>query len=183
MSCMRRRYEQGYEVNKAMLSNVSCLILSGQQQASYACIDATVRFEYIFLSSAFVLPHSPTDMQERPVLVPVSFSVASGHCEQTIHVLARAALVYSADAEWRRTLIAHYTTRLQRYHMLMIATATSIFPLDKLRHVQVNESCYVRRVQEVTAMYRDWRTTLLLFVISCTLLIAVLGCTFRSLYE
>lgn len=186
VSCMRRRYtENGYELNAITLTNVSSLILSGRQQASHACIDASIKVEYIFISFTLIqsiLNLTATDIQ-RPVLIPVAFNVLSGHCETTVHVLARAAMVYSADAEWRRTLVTRFTTRLERYHLHMIATATSIFPLDKLRHVHVNDTCYVRRVEEVTAIHRDWRTTFLSFVISCTLLIAVLGCGFRSLYN
>lgn len=114
------------------LSNVSVIIVNKKSQ-SFVCVDADISVDYVFVSMDILRYLKYESQFQTPALVMAKISVISGHCERTVHVIGRAALLYSAEAEWRDTYMAQLN-RVERYHAFVIAVSTSIFPLDQLQN-------------------------------------------------
>lgn len=114
------------------LENMSIQLHYNERAMSFACVDSAVQVHYVFVSAEF-LRHSGLHMShlEMSVIVPVGATVISGHCERTLNVLGRAALLFTADSEWRKTFSSRIS-RVTRYHANMMAISTSLFPLDQI---------------------------------------------------
>lgn len=117
----------------ALLENISVQFHYDNGTRSFACLDAAVEVSYVFVSGAFVR-RSGAETQDisASTIVPVSVAVLSGHCERTLNVLGRAALLFSADAEWRNPNISTKCRKV-RYHGNMMSVTTSLFPLDEIK--------------------------------------------------
>lgn len=115
-----------------LLQNMSVQFHFNNGTTSFACLDAVVQVHYVFVSSEF-LRHSGfhAHSSEMPVIVPFGAAVIRGHCERTLNVLGRAALLFSADSEWRNTFSSSIG-RVPRYHANMMAVSSSLFPLDQM---------------------------------------------------
>lgn len=184
--CLRIIALAGNALERAHLANVSALIVGKERDnGSYACVDATVLIEYVFISpDSLPLMMGIHKAPSNPVLVPTTFTIEAGHCERTTHVLGRAALIYSADAEWRQTDMADLD-RATRYHAYMIAVSSSQFPLntcDRQKSDNVGD-CYVRRVAAATEIPKDWRFMLLISAVIFSLTLMTFGIVFRMMFH
>lgn len=159
---------------------------------SYACLNASVRIDYVFLPPSMFTKMTPPVAVTMPVLVPVQVAAVSGYCERTVHILGRAALVYSADAEWLHSEL-YGLDRRTRYHAFMIAVSSSQFPLANIRNSPSEmfsavtpegyEPCLLRGVNEVTLVPWNWCLWLLIFGVSMAGAVMIVGLTLRMLFS
>lgn len=160
-------------VFKTQLSNVSFLTYGMDRvDPSYACADSTVSIEYTVIDHDLFPTIRSTCTPQHPVIFPLGYEVLSGHCERTIHVLARAALMNSADAEWRRTEFSELD-RVKRYYLFLMSLSSSLFPLKNadVQPTDVSTPCLVHEVKSVTLVQKDWT---LYFFISAILFSTIL---------
>lgn len=149
---------------------------------SYGCANATVRVSYIFVTPAFVMNFKinaarhaalvgEIPFPEYTTLIPLHFSVLSGHCERVVHVLGRAALSYAADAHWRNTTLSRLSL-VDTLHTFLIATASIQLPLTDLDVAGAGlkkQWCETRTAVNVTLLERDWRV----WMLGCAVVVAV----------
>lgn len=154
----------------------------GDNEPSYACVNVTVEVRYLFVSPTFMTAFDSSATVEYPVIIPFSFSILDGHCEVTAHVLARSALVYAADANYRKTTIAEVGL-LRLYHLYMIATASVQIPITTILRNNDKGLCSLRKVYEVTVVERDWRLVFLIVTMVVALLIWIAGGALRYRYN
>lgn len=164
---------------------------------SYACVNATVRVSYVIVTADFIMKFKvrAAEAAERlgdppfpqfPTLIPVHYSVISGHCERVVHVLGRAALSYAADALWRNTTLSSLSL-VETLHTLLIATASIQLPLtdlDVTSGTDLDEQwCLTRAAIDVTEIERDWRFWLLVTAVVVSFVLAVVAVGFRASFR
>lgn len=166
-------------------SRASALFL-GQDIGSqaYACPNAIVEEKYVFIDPSFISQLGNSATPKLKLLVVLSARVAKGGCEPTVNVLGQAALMYTADAGWRRDELSKYDKRTL-YHAYMMAVSSSQFPLNHVEGKEsatINGSCYIKPVTGVTEIAWDWRLFLLVSGLVCSILIIAAGAVFRLIY-
>lgn len=156
---------------------------------SYACINASIRIDYTLISPDLFAKMTPPTILTMPVLIPLHLAVQRGYCERTVHVLGRAALVYSADAEWLDTRLRKLNRRM-RYHAYMVTVASAQFPLTQVNESltgfsatpETNEPCLLKGINDVTLVPWNWCLWLLILGVSATAIVTVLGITMRLVF-
>lgn len=194
IECIRSRLEMisSFEIAskskllfKAQLSNVSFLTY-GMDRAdpSYACVNSTVSVEYTVVDHDFFPTVKSTCTPKHPVIVPLGYEVISGHCERTIHALARAALMNSADAEWRRTQFS-MLNRVQRYYLFLMSLSSSLFPLNNVdvQPTDVSRPCLVHEVKPVTLLRKNWTFSFFMSAFVFSILVMIAACLFRFYFS
>ncbi|CDF35218.1 unnamed protein product [Chondrus crispus] len=166
-------------------SRASALFLGQDiRSQAYACPDVIVEEKYIFIDPSFISKLSNSSTTRLKLLVVLSARVAEGSCEPTVNVLGQAALMYTADAGWRRDELSKYDKQIL-YHAYMMAVSSSQFPLNRVEGKEsatINGSCYIKPVAGVTEIAWDWRLFLLVSGLVCSVLIITASAVFRLIY-
>lgn len=167
----------------AIISEVWALVLGEDPETpSYACVNVTVEVRYLFVSRTFITAFTTEATVEYPVLVPFSISILSGHCEITANVVARSALVFAADANYRKTPLSDVGL-LRLYHLYMMATATVQIPLTSILQGNSTVPCSLRKVYEGTEVKWDWRLGFLIATAIVAGLICLVAVALRYRYN
>lgn len=169
------------QIYSTLLQNVSVLIVGKtESSSSYACFASTIRYHYMFLSAEWMQRFILSDLNfglNLSILIPTEVEVISGHCEETIHVLGRAALFFTMSSEWKDDEMSN-VHHILRYHAYMIAVSEMHYPLDRISpygYVPENTSCQVRRVVESTDLPTNWRFIMLCVALAIIVLILISG--------
>lgn len=158
---------------------------------AYACPDATVELEYVFVSESAVVelrssytPTAWTNLQDRnrSILLPLRSRVVSGHCEKSQHAIGLSALIYTARDEWGVNNTADQT-RKARYHAYFITMAR--FHFSKINILTgtpfLRTSCNFKVVQDWTSVSLGASFYVLLAAVVASVLIVALFVGFRLL--
>lgn len=191
LSCIYTQTSQD-DVYSAVIRDTSAIFVGKSSlDPSFACLNASIRIDYLFLPAKIFTQMSPPIAVTMPVLVPVKVAAVSGYCERTVHVLGRAALVYSADAEWLHSELRELDRRT-RYHAFMIAVSSSQFPLANILNslpeasvssaAKIDEPCLLRGVSEVTLVPWNWCLWLLILGVSVSCIFMVVGLALRLFF-
>lgn len=158
---------------------------------AYACTSAIVRVEYIFMHPKLINDAILADKgkvqypAQFPVIIPVKVRALSGHCERTIAPLGNAALIYNADAEYRKDALMDLD-RKTRYYAHMMAVSSSQFPLHTItgeESATANGKCLVHLVDMVTEIPKDWRLALLFAGLGTTAIVIIAGIGLRIFFN
>lgn len=179
-------------IHSAAIGDTSAIFI-GESSAdpSYACLNASIRIDYVFLPAMMFTKMAPPILVTMPVLVPLRVAATSGYCERTVHVLGRAALVYSANAEWLNSELSELDRR-SRYHAFMIAVSSSQFPLANIHsslprssvgdYAESDTPCLLRGVSDVTLVPWDWCLWLLILGVSVACITMIVGLALRLIF-
>lgn len=170
---------------RADVSNSSALFYGERRDdSSYACIDAIINVEYVLLEAEVLNSLTPYRNEKYPFIVPTRYTVKSGHCERTIHLLARTALLHSADVEWRMTDLAQLD-RIRRYWSFMISASSALVDLTELdvEDRPTESNCSIHPVRYITFIRYSWRVVLLVSIISICAILIVTASVYRLHYR
>lgn len=167
------------------MSNSSALFYGkSRTDSSYACIDATINVEYVLLEAGVLNSLSPNRNEQYPFIVPTRYTVKSGHCERTIHLLARTALLHSADVEWRMTDLAKLD-RIRRYWSFMISASSALVDLTEIdvEDKTAESNCSIHPVRSITFVRYSWSVVLLVSITSICAILIVIASVYRLYYR
>lgn len=194
LHCIRSRIEnisafENVPISKLVfnvqLQNVSFLSFGMDRvDPSYACVDSTVSVQYTVIDHDFFPAIKSTCTPKHPVIVHLGYEVISGHCERTVHALARAALMNSADAEWRKTEFS-MLDRIKRYYLFLMSLSSSLYPLSNV-DVQPNDvrsPCMVHEVRSITILQNDWTLYFLISALLISILLLLGAFIFRFYFS
>lgn len=155
-----------------------------RSDSSYVCIDATINMEYVLVEAGVLNSLSPSRNEQYPFIVPTRYTVKSGHCERTIHVLARTALLHSADVEWRMTDLAN-VDRVRRYWSFMISASSALLDLTEIDmdDETAKLNCSIHPVRYVTFVRYCSSLILLLSITSICAILIVIASAYRFYYR
>lgn len=160
---------------------------------TYACTNGTMEIEYVFASAPDVARQlrkfrgQTAAIPTNPVLMQTSARMLEGHCERAIGPVSFAALLYSADAEWRNDHLAKVMKdKRMRYHMYAMAVSSAQFPLNGVQGDETPKNaegeCWVRPIDNVTKVKLDWRMLVMLIGFVVAFLVIGMSILFRCLF-
>lgn len=174
-------------VYSSVLQNVSILLVGKTEYSpSYVCLGSTVRYHYMFMDAEWIQKFIITDLNfalNLSILLPTKVEVISGHCEQTVHVLGRIALLFTMSSEWKEDAMSKIDHVL-RYHAYTMAASASCYRMDRANpygSIKKNSTCQVRKVLEATEIPADWRSFTLCVGLGLFIILVFSGCVFRCL--
>lgn len=169
------------------LEDMSVLIVGKRKHSpSYVCLISNIPYHYIFMNATWLQQYVIVRLDfalNLPILVPTKIEVISGHCEETVHVLGRSALLYTMTSEWKEDSMSR-VEQISRYHAFMMSVSGSTYAMDKINPYGKGEQrrpCGVRRVFEVTDVPTNWRYVILCLGIGMSIVLMALGFSFRCL--
>lgn len=169
------------------LEDMSVLLVGkNKDSASYVCLRSKLRYHYMFMNATWMQQYIIVRLDfglNLPILVPTKIEVLSGHCEETIHLLGRAALLFTMSSEWKENKMSRLD-HISRYHAFMMTISGSNYAMDKIDPYgegKENNGCRVRRVIEATNVPTNWRYVIFCVGVVISIVLMVLGCIFRSL--
>lgn len=164
------------------VENITALFVKHPSEEAYACVEAKVRYHYLFMNG--------TDLDFKRfqfgVLIPVKVELLSGDCERTIFGLGRVALASTVDAEWSNTAFRE-ADRRSRFNALTLLLALPVLSTQamKLGNVRTDRQkpCELRAIHEITLINRDWKYWLLVFMITVDGIALVAGLCARLFFQ
>lgn len=185
VDCLRKKGLLKSALQTARLTDVSALFVKKtRQESSFVCLSAELEVEYVLVTGEVITEFQNYIAPRNPILIPTKVSAISGHCEKTIHVSGRAALIYTIEAEWRKTYLAA-VDRVARYHALMTAVSDSQFPLSHLDRKASDEKkpCALRPVSVAAQFPHGARITMLYTAVGVAAILMILGIILRWLFR
>lgn len=183
ISCVRSGAGDG-NIHTVDIPDVAALTVPGNLfNASYACIPATARVEFVFISAGVAEEMMEDGRTKLPVLLIMRVTIVEGDCERTIAGLAHAALLYTADSEWREDALSNLPRKI-RFHAYLMAVSASQFPLHILRAPEnpQGKKCMIRDVFTVTEILVDWRVWFLFAGLVAVAVVVLVGGVMRFLF-